>query len=549
MRGGLISLIGLIGLIIPVLAHAGNPQILVTPQGLAQQNYSIRGSSYADAGIAVNGLNIKVPYSAHYNAELPVYGPLFTEAEACTGLRGVSGHLIGTAAVSSRPSAAGSQTTVGLGTAERYQASAHSSTENIGGGIEWEKARRIDYDANDLERITGSAFVQYLHNDWQYDIVSAGRLKEYGAQGYYGIPETVYAEEQTSDALLLAGAFKGDLESAFIRSGVSLREFESEYRIPSAAVASEVTSGYGSAMIEGRTLEVQHLALNLRADLEHERVSGDIGSHSRTRGSVLILPEARFERLTLKAGLNSVFQSRESAEWLPQAGLDFHADDNTKIYCAYTEHVAQPDFESLYYADPYRTGNADLQLQHARTLEIGLHQFLSAELDWRIGAFQRRQENAKDWIKSAAGDTAWSAADLGTLDVSGLDARVNYPASDRLKLQLFYQWVAKDSYDFYAGLYELDYPEHLLVLTGYWQCIPEVQLFGSQALRRQSAHNVRSGSDFGAEASLGLHYDPRFAKNVRLSFLVENLWGTDFQPIPGLDPRPLAVSTGITVNW
>jgi hypothetical protein len=46
-----------------------------------------------------------------------------------------------------------------------------------------------------------------------------------------------------------------------------------------------------------------------------------------------------------------------------------------------------------------------------------------------------------------------------------------------------------------------------------------------------------------------LHYDPRFAKNVRLSFLVENLWGSNFQAIPGLKPRPASFSTGITVAW
>ena len=48
--------------------------LLVNSQGWAQRDLSIRGSSYTGAGISVNGLNLKVPYSAHFNSELPMSG-------------------------------------------------------------------------------------------------------------------------------------------------------------------------------------------------------------------------------------------------------------------------------------------------------------------------------------------------------------------------------------------------------------------------------------------------------------------------------------------
>jgi iron complex outermembrane receptor protein len=541
--------IGLCSNLTVVQGLKDDPRLLINAQGLAQQDLSVRGSSYADAGIALNGVNLKVPYSAHYNSELALPGLLLADAGVLSGINNVSGHLIGTATVNSRPLDSRSTLRFGLGTKERYNVSVFSSTSDFGGIIDWEKARRIDSGSNDLDRMTGAAFAQFTQNDWQFDILGSGQHKEYGAQGYYGIPADVYAEERTDDALLTASAFKGEFDGSFIRTGVSLREFDSEYRIPTAAFLSDVRSRYGSAMIEGRTLEVQHVALNLRGDLEHERVSGDIGDHSRTRGSILVLPEARFERLTFKAGLNSVFQSDESAEWLPLAGVDYYATDNIRLYASYTETVMQPDFQSLYYVDPYRTGNATLAMQHAQMTELGLHQFLSAEVDWQLAAFHRRQENARDWVKATSADPAWTATDLGTLDVFGMDAKLNYLATEALVIQLYYQWVEKDEYDFYAGLYELDYPEHLLGLSGFWQITPQIQLFGSQTLRRQTDHNTRTSKDFGAEASLGLHYDPRFAKNVRLSCLVENLWDTDFQSIAGLDPRPLSVSAGMSVNW
>ncbi len=541
-----LTLMSLIG---SFTALAGTPEVLTNAQGLAQQDLSIRGSSYSGAGISINGLNLKVPYSAHFNSELPRFGSAYSTAEIQSGPKNVSGHLVGTAALQIPMLDRGSSMAVGIGTDERYRASLFGSSTNIGGFIDWEKARLIDYDANDLERFSSGAFVQFSQNDWQFDILALSQSKKYGAQGYYGIPSSVYAEERTYDDLIYAGATRGDLYGSYLRGGFAYREFDQKYRIPTDTFANDVLSRYGSLMLEGRTLEVQNIALNLHGDLEHERVNGDIGAHHRTRGSVLILPELRLERVTITAGLNSVFQTDESPEWLPQAGIDFFATDNVRLFAAYSETVQQPDYQMLYYSDPYHINNTGLDLQHSQNIEMGLHQFISAKLDWQIAAFRRQHKNTIDWTKATAADTEWTATDLGTLDVSGIDAKLNYLATDTLNIQLYYQWITKDDIDVYAGLYELDYPEHLLALSGIWQLTPELRLFGFQTLRHQTDNNARSGNDFGAEASLGLHYDPRFANNVRLSFLVENLWDTDFQAIPGLNPRPRSIATGITVNW
>ncbi len=59
-----------------------DPVVLVNSQGWAQHDLSIRGSSYTGAGVSINGLNLKVPYSAHFNAELPLFGNLLSTPSA-----------------------------------------------------------------------------------------------------------------------------------------------------------------------------------------------------------------------------------------------------------------------------------------------------------------------------------------------------------------------------------------------------------------------------------------------------------------------------------
>jgi len=512
--------------------HAQSPEILVNRQGLAQQDLSIRGSSYTGAGISINGLNLKNPYSTHFNSELPIAGHLLSASAAQYGLGNASGHLIGTMAYETVPQAARLQAGAGIGTKEHYTASLSAFNSGVGGFLDWEKARQIDYDANNLDRYSGGAQLQHFVNDWQLDLIGAGQKKTFGAQGYYGIPATQYAEQTTEDTLLFLGATRGDLDDAYFRTSGAWRQFDDEYRTTS--LTSDVRSRFGTVAVEGRTMEVQHIALNLRGDIENEQVDGTVGSHDRTRGSVLILPEARFERFAVKAGLNSVFQTAEAAEFLPVAGVDWFITDNSTLYAAYSENIQQPDFQTL-------ENNPLLQQQASKNSELGFRQFSSANLDWRAGAFHRRLENASDWVAGAA-------TDLGTLNVAGLESEIGFYPSEDLELKAYYQWAHKDN-NRTDGFYELDYPEHFLNFSGHWRFAPEFVLFAVQALRLQTDNDARTSGDFGAEASLGLHWFPRFSHSVRLSLLVDNLWGTDFQAIPGLKPPERTVATGITVTW
>ncbi|MCF7849363.1 MAG: TonB-dependent receptor [Kiritimatiellales bacterium] len=526
-----------------------DPLVLVDSQGWAQHDLSIRGSGYSGSGISINGLNLKVPYSGHFNAELPIPGYLLAAPQARSGLDNVSGHLVGTAAYDTAPQKQRIQASAGIGTEEHYTAAVLGQMENFGAFMDWEKARQIDYDANYLDRISGSAHVQVLLDEWLIDLIGGHQQTDFGAQGYYGIPSTVYAEDRFEDTLVFFGATRGALDDAYIRLSSAWRQFDDTYRIPTAGFKNDVRSRFGALAVEGRTMEIQNIALNLRGDIENEQVAGDIGSHDRTRGSVLLLPQLTFERFKFTAGLNAVFQTSESAEWLPQAGADWFVTDNSALYASYSGNVQQPDYQTLYYTDPFHIGNPLLNQQRSQNAELGFRQTVSASLDWRAAGFYRRMDDASDWVKNTAADTAWTATDLGALSVAGFESEINFYPSDELALRALYQWITKDDYDFYAGLYELDYPEHLLTFSGHWKPTREIMLFAAQALRYQTGNHARNGSDFGADASLGLHYFPRFARNMRLSFMVDNLWGTTFQAIPGLKPPERTFTCGITVAW
>lgn len=505
-------------------------EVLVNSQGLAQHDLSIQGGSYSGSGMSLNGLRLKVPYSAHLNSELPVLGNLLGKPAVETGLDNLSGHLTGTAAFNTQPLEDTQQAYAGLGTKEHYAAGVYGSTEFAGGFLDLEKARQIDDGANGMERAAGGAFFKIPANDWTIDIITAGQSKEFEGLGYFD--STNLTEYQVDDSLVFAGATQGDLDDAYLRVSALYRDVRYQEDSDTGSYA-DIYSKYFTAAAEGRTLEIQHIALKLRADLEHERVSGDLDDH-RTRGTVLLQPEARFERFTVTAGLNAVFQTGESAEFLPAAGADWLLTDNSRISLSYTETEQQPDYQIL-------ESNPELLQQHARNTALAFKQFLSESSDWHIGAFHRTLENASDWI-------AGSAVGLGRVETIGLDASIGFYPTENLMLKAFYQWAEKNNTSS-DGLYESDYPEHLLKVSAQWRFLGQFGLLYSQTARLQAENAQRTSKDFGAPASLGLQYDPTFAKNVRVSFSVDNLWGSDFQSIPGQKPRPATLFTRLAVSW
>lgn len=507
----------------------------ITAEGLAREILSYRGSAPAGTGVSLNGLTVRVPWSTVHHAELPLPTNWFVEPTLKTGLDNWTSHPIAAIALQSAEQSDHLRTSALLGTQEHYTANLSAAHAGAAVFAAWEKARRIDHAANGLDQQTGSIAFQHFVNDWQIDLLAGHAHREYGVQGYRGAPPAQYAEAQTADTLLLFSAIKGELDYAFLRTGIALREFEDRLLVPAIATDQTVRSRYATIALEGRTLEVQHLALNLRADLEHERADGDLRANDhRTRAAIHLSPEARFDRFTLRAGLATVLLSNEATELLPEAGIGLRLGDNSTLFATGSAGVRQPDYETL-------DALPNQPLQKVRNSEICFHQFASASLDWRAAVFHRRIENATDQIGG-------TSVDLGHLEVSGIDASIHYRPSDRLVLQMYYQWLHKENAPL-GGLYETDFPEHLLAFAGTWHSSDRWSVALRQQLRLQTDNPARSGPNFGADATLGLHYRPRSAKNVRLSFLVENLFGSNFQPFPGLKPRPTSFSTSLHIAW
>ncbi|NOU36562.1 MAG: TonB-dependent receptor [Kiritimatiellaceae bacterium] len=537
------------------------PGVVLNSQGGSQNDLSVRGSSFSGAGLSLGGLTLRNPQTEHFNAELPVPAVMLSRPAVLTGLDNQGGHLTGTVGFGLLPIIGKRQLEAGVGSDHRDWQSAlvqQMLTDHLGIGVfaGRESAEGVDYPDNNYDRDYAGAHLQHRADDVQVDLLAARQEKKFGARGYYGVSDTVPANEKTEDTLLYLAARKGNPDEDYLRGGISWHEFKDDYSLPTYSYLNQHRSQVSSAFFDGRTLEVNGWALGWRADADEERIasdgSGPLGHFSRTRGGVSLLPRWRGDRLKVTAGARSEFFSGDSPYWLPQAGAEYLLSDNLTTFISYTETVRQPSYTELNYNSPFSLGNTGLQPQIEQQTETGFKGTPSEHTDWKVAAFHRHSQNTVDWMKANSA-ARWTATNIGDLDVFGTETRLGWYPAQNIEMQFAYTWIYKDltAADFgnYASRYALDYPEHLAQASLLWRPIKPVEIGTVQSLRWQTDNNVRQNGSFGADSSFVVRFTPPKADYATLSLLLNNAWNDDFQAFPGQRPPERFAGASLTLTW
>ncbi len=549
-------------------ALAAIPGVRIDSQGGygAQNDLSIRGSSFSGAGLSLAGLSLRNPQSEHFNTELPLPASLFTGPRVLTGLAQAlhtDGHLVGSVAQDFAPVRATRRLSGGVGEVDRQWQSAlvQQPLQATASGGQWgagafgshESADAIDYTDNDLDLWNAGGQMQFAAPDAQFDLAAGIQNKEFGARGYYGVNDALPAKEEVEDVLVLASGRRGALDETFVRTTVEWRETDDEYRILPAVFHNQTDTRVFAAFADGRAAadSIPALALNWRAGFEDETLDGiTLGNQDRQRGVAQLLPAWTAGPVTLTAGARGEVFTDDEPAVLPQAGIDWQATDATTFYASYTETVRQPSYTELNYDSPGSLGNAGLERQESRAVEAGLRQQLCNRLSAHAAVFQQWSEESVDWVKSTTNSTRFEAVNLDQVDTFGAEFGLQGDFTDRIGLAGQYTWIDKESdEDVYASRYVLDYARHLLQLSATWQVIEALRLTGTQTLRWQEENPLRESDDFGATGGVAAHVTVPSLPHATLTVALDNVWDDDFQPFAGQEVAGRRVSGGLTVDW
>lgn len=500
------------------------------PNGL-QGDLSIRGATFGQTLVLLNGRRMNDPQSGHHSLDLPV--PL-ESIQSVEILRGAGSTLYGSDAlggvvnvITARPPdawqarlrlAAGSfgtqQQSVFLSGFYRKLYQSLSVSRDFSTGFQPNR---------DYRNLALASSTQFAHTS--VDLAYAD--KPFGAQNFYGAYPS-WERTKTWFAALRQGL------GARTDAALSYRRHTDLFYLyrdnPQRYQNHHAAEGFQASLRRRDPLR-GNFTLFSGAELFTDRIeSSNLGRHSRARGAAYSALDIRaLRRFSFNAGLRSESYRGAFDQISPSLAAGYWASSNLKLRAAVSRAFRLPTFTDLYYRDPANRGNAALRPESAWSYEGGLD--LRPHSAWRIQStlFHRRDRNGIDYM-SPNPNGPWDAANVTRLDFTGLEAS----ASLRHKAHLL-DWsytALHASSTLPAGVYTkyaFNYPVHSGVFA--WTATLPGQLL---ARTRVGALERRGRSPYGLW-DLSLAWRRR---HLRPFLQFSNLSNTRYQeiltiPMPG----------------
>ncbi len=401
------------------------------PRGV-QADLSIRGGTFDQVLVLINGIRMADPQTGHHVLNIPV--PL-ENVERIEVLKGPGARLYGQNAfagainiVTRHPTEEGLTARAtggdfgyaGFGVSGTLRRKGLTHTLSYGRDIAAGYRENTDFDVANL-------FYQATlpTGGGEFELLAALSDRSFGANGFYAsAAATQQAEDiQTS---IVALSHKLSWAKFSLSQRLAWRRNQDEYvfvrRNPSIYRNLHLSHTYGydgylaydgALGTTGLGVEVQGVAL----------ASNNLGQRERVITNVLLEHafELRGNRLKVTPGATLNYLSDAGARVLPALDLLYRVSEEVKVYANAGMTYRVPTYTDLYYNDPANEGNPELVPERAYAYELGAQYDLGA---WQVkGALWRRTgTDLIDYQRDTVRGAKWRATNLNEVTFRGFEA-------------------------------------------------------------------------------------------------------------------------------
>ncbi|MCU0472997.1 MAG: TonB-dependent receptor [Bacteroidales bacterium] len=402
-----------------------------------QSDVSIRGSSFDQVLILINGIKINDPQTGHFSLNLPVD---ISNVDHIVVYKGPSARVFGQNAF------AGAINIITKNPDDKYiqlqliagdfglaggNFSASLSGNNIKNYLSVHDGKSSGYKYNTDYRITNIFYQSEIKTgSGMINLLSGYCNRKFGANGFYSSPDNKdqYESVQTS---LVAISFKPCLKNPTMKLNNRLywRRNRDEYLFirndPSFYRNLHINNivGIDLNLSFESSLGVTGMGLDLNIPWI---TSNRLGNRNRKAATIFI--EHRIP--LLKGNMNiipgiqvNVFSDFEN-NLLPGIDIGYSLNPSLIAFISsgYTYRV--PTYTDLYYEDPVNSSNPDLQPEYAFSYEAGLKTVRINGFTGQLSYFFRNNFNLIDRSKENVNDR-WKPENIGEVKMNGMDINLN----------------------------------------------------------------------------------------------------------------------------
>jgi vitamin B12 transporter len=478
----------------------------------AQTDISMRGGTFDQTLILIDGIRMNDPQTGHHNLNLPISPQQIERIEI---LPGGSGHALGAGAMTGVINIVTRKNDGNMGNAEFFigqngmmgaRIFQHIGNDKKGFSIHGQYMQHDGYIPNtDFQNaavnLTGYRNTKNLEIQGMVGFVS----RAFGAQNFYtfAFPEqfeavrginaqgslqyhfpnkqtrlriNTYARQHHDRFELFREGedFFIFQEGFFIRGNDTVPSWYNDHNFHRSRTAGvetyfkhQITSGHFLTL----GLDYRYEAVRSNALGEFLDQSVDVAFHPRgqytrfaDRHNIATSLGYRGEtgRWKLQAGVLANYNNDFGLDFLPGAEIGFETAKNQMLFAGVNHSFRLPTFTDLYYTVGGAQGSIDLKTEYSNQYEIG-YRARAGKYTLQSAAFLRQGRELIDWIRFP-GEPITQAANINQLDVYGFEGQftLSTPNVNFLdRVAVGYTWLNSLQDDFeFVSFYALDFLRH-----------------------------------------------------------------------------------------
>ncbi len=433
------------------------------PHG-AQADISLRGGSFDQVAILLNGINLTNPQTGHYSFDIPINISDIERIEIVHGpaslVYGASAFAGGINIITKKDAASNAYVKLeggmhnSLNTEARGAYKTASTLHQFSAGYKRSDGYMNNSDYNMLNLLWQSRFDIQKNT---LDLQMGFNNKEYGANTFYSPSYPNQFDDTESMFISIKGETNGKLKFIpqlywnrhndcfqLIREGTSnVPDWYTNHNYHQTDVfGTNLTFQYASKLgitSFGGEFRNEGIMSNVLGKPLDEPIGNFTKSDNRTAINYFAEQNFLFKNVTLSVGglLNYNTAIPNKFAFYPAINSSYRIHPNLSLYASWNKATRMPTFTDLYYTTKTHIGNSDLESEQSEAFEAGV-KLSNRMVRANLAAFYMKGRNLIDWVKPTE-EALWESRNHSKVNKKGVETNLHFNLKELLGQGLPFQ--------------------------------------------------------------------------------------------------------------
>jgi iron complex outermembrane receptor protein len=421
-----------------VLSFAGGLDVRQRGPGGVQADIGIRGGSFEQTLLLINGIKLTDPQTAHHIMNIPL--PL-SAIDRIDILKGPGSRVYGQNAYSGAinlitkvPDSLKVEARLYAGDFNTLGTSLFAAVPS--GRLKQTLSFSSDQSAGHQEGSDFSVFTAFheaifiLSKRHILRILNGYTARNFGAYGYYTDTARFKSPWEKGVTILSAISHEYAHNGFSLKSRAYRRQNNDEFRLKKM-VPSFYTNIHETEILAfemNAAINWKWGTTGLGAEGRKEDISSsNLGDRYRELYGAFLEHRIHFGKIAdLRAGMYSNYFDSFGWKHFPGAELGFQLTNRSRVYANWGKSFRIPSYTELYYQDPNNSSNPLLSPEEAVSFEIGYaykRNSVRSSLNW----FTRHSENMIDYYREPSVNAGkWTPRNISKVDLNGVEFNLDH---------------------------------------------------------------------------------------------------------------------------